>query len=99
MELTMEQLENYIFSRIDKNNLIQVEKANRYIGFVKRINDLSEDVEKDGATVATNNGPQVFLKSHPALGEISKLSKALLDIERSFDFKDESIPKVGISLI
>lgn len=66
---------------------------------VKRIDELNKDIDKVGATVAVKNGSQEYIKRHPGLSEINKLSKSLLDIERSYGLEEENSPRSVAGLI
>ncbi|MEK5390202.1 P27 family phage terminase small subunit [Margalitia sp. FSL K6-0131] len=76
-------------SRIDTDDLVEVEKVERYISLVKLNKQLDKDIKKEGATVVTENGSQRFVKSHPAVNDKMKVNAQLLAIEKSFNFISE----------
>jgi len=98
MEKKVRALERQLMSRIDSDDLLQVEKVDRYINLVRVLNQLDADIEQHGTTVVTKNGPQTFTKVNPAVGEKVKISTALLNIEKSFGFspKGEDEPGAGL---
>ncbi len=76
-------------SRIDTDDLVEVEKVERYISLVKLNKQLDKDIKREGATVVTENGSQRFVKSHPAVTDKMKVNAQLLAIEKSFNFISE----------
>lgn len=76
-------------SRIDTNDLVQVEKVERYIDLVKSFRKINRIIAKEGETVVTKNGSQEFTKAHPLIGERTKINTSLLSIEKSFGFEPE----------
>lgn len=94
MQVNIKDLEKQLLSRIDTNDLVQVEKVERYIRFVESSRRMSTIVEEEGESVTTENGSQRFIKPHPLLGEINKANASLLNIEKSFPEKPkEEEPK------
>jgi len=71
------------------DDLVEVEKVERYISLVKLNKQLDKDIKKEGATVVTENGSQKFVKSHPAVNDKMKVNAQLLAIEKSFNFISE----------
>lgn len=86
MDKSIDDLKYQLLARIDRNDLMQVEKVERYINLVKVFLQLDQDIEDFGTTVVTKNGSQTFTKVNPAVGEKVKISAALLNIEKSFGF-------------
>jgi Phage terminase, small subunit len=76
-------------SRIATEDLIEVEKVERYISLVKLNKQLDKEIEKEGATVVIENGSQRFVKSHPAVNDKMKANAQLLAIEKTFNFISE----------
>lgn len=76
-------------SRIDTDDLVEVEKVERYVSLVKLNKQLDRKIKKEGATVITENGSQRFVKSHPAVNDKMKVNQQLLAIEKSFNFISE----------
>ena len=86
MTKKVKALEKQLLSRIDTDDLMQVEKVERYINLVRVFNQLDDDIKEHGTTVVTQNGSQTFTKINPAVGEKVKISGALLNIEKTFGF-------------
>lgn len=86
MPVNINKLQKQLMSRIDTDDLVEVEKVERYISLVKLNKQLDKDIKRDGATVTTENGAQKFVKSHPAVNDKMKVNAQLLSIEKSFNF-------------
>lgn len=81
------ELKEYLLKKInDKDNLIENEKVNRYISFVKIIANLEAAVKEHGYVVKVENFNQTFYKANPALAEITKINAAMLAIEKTWNF-------------
>lgn len=89
MAVNISELQKQLMSRIDKDDLVEVEKVERYISLVKLNKQLDREIKKEGATVVTENGAQKFVKSHPAVNDKMKVNQQLLAIEKSFNFISE----------
>jgi Phage terminase, small subunit len=101
-------LEKQLLSRIDQEDLIEVDKVKRYIAIVKQIRKLQTAINKDGVMTTTVNASQEFIKTNPAINELNKLTKTLISLENSIKFsmpfekvetkdaeKDNDEPKVS----
>ena len=84
--------------RIDKNDLVQVEKVERYIDLVKSYRRVSEIINEEGESVTTVNGSQKFIKAHPLMNERNKINTSLLNIEKSFGFTPEDEEEIKRSI-
>ncbi|WP_072520355.1 P27 family phage terminase small subunit [Gemella massiliensis] len=81
-------LKKYLLDKINQpDNILEIEKVNRYIQFVDLIAKLKKDIKKQGETIVVENGSQRYIKTHPAIAEISKLNTSMLAIERTWNFK------------
>lgn len=89
MPVNISKLQKQLMSRIDMDDLVEVEKVERYISLVKLNKQLDKEIKKEGATVITENGSQRFVKSHPAVNDKMKVNAQLLAIEKSFNFISE----------
>lgn len=96
MAVTLTALKKYLLSRVDANDIAQIEKVERYIALKKMMTRLIKKVEEDGDTVVTENGSQSFTKAHPLINDINKINTQLLNIEKSFVFKSEEVEKVKL---
>ena len=99
MTKKVKALEKQLLSRIDTDDLMQVEKVERYINLVRVFNQLDEDIKEHGTTVVTQNGSQTFTKINPAVGEKVKISGALLNIEKTFGFSPKEDSDEGDGLL
>ena len=101
-------LEIQLLSRIDEDDLIEVDKVKRYIAIVKQIRKLQTAINKEGVLSTTVNANQEFVKTNPAINELNKLTKTLISLEKSIKFsmsyekavtkdeqKDNDQPKVS----
>lgn len=87
-QVNMTKLQKQLMDRIDQNDLVQVEKAERYIHLVKSFRKINRTINKEGESVTTENGSQKFTKAHPLVGERNKINASLLSIEKSFGFSE-----------
>lgn len=74
-------------NRIDTNDLVEVEKVERYIELVKAFRKVNRQIAKEGETVVTKNGSQEFTKAHPLISERSKINTQIIALEKSIEFK------------
>nr|WP_276116545.1 P27 family phage terminase small subunit [Gracilibacillus halophilus] len=72
--------------RIDIEDLVQLEKVERYINLVKSFRRVDKMIRKEGESITVENGSQRFVKAHPLVGERNKINASLLNIEKSFGF-------------
>ncbi|MFI8493308.1 P27 family phage terminase small subunit [Peribacillus butanolivorans] len=79
-------LENQLMNRIDRDDLIEVDKVMRYIAIVKQIRKLQSAINKGGVMATTINANQEFTKANPAINELNKLTKTLIALEKSIKF-------------
>ncbi|SNT42457.1 hypothetical protein SAMN05444672_12246 [Bacillus sp. OK838] len=79
-------LENQLMNRIDRDDLIEVDKVMRYIAIVKQIRKLQIAINKGGVMATTINANQEFTKANPAINELNKLTKTLIALEKSNKF-------------
>jgi len=86
MGVSLEELKAQLMAKIDTQDLVQVEKVERYIALVESFKRMSEIIEKEGEIIITENGSQRFTKAHPLINERNKINTALLSIERAFEF-------------
>ena len=83
MAVQLAALKKQLMSRIDQDDLVQVDKVERYIDLTKSFRKINKLISKQGETVTTQNGSQIFTKAHPLIGERNKINAALLSIEKS----------------
>jgi len=84
-----DKIREYLMSRIDTSNPVEVEKVGRYIKHVEMFRQMEKKIKEEGVSVTTENGSQKFIKSHPLLNEMNRINSSLLSIEKSFNFIDD----------
>jgi len=75
--------------RIDTTDLVEVEKVNRYLEHIESYRRIEAIIKEEGESVTTINASQEFIKAHPLLNEKNKVNTSIMNIERSFNFKEE----------
>lgn len=88
IDVGIDKIKEYLMSRIDTTNPVEVEKVGRYLKHIEMYRRMERTVKKEGVSVTTKNGSQRFVKSHPLLSEMNKVNSAIINIERSFNFID-----------
>jgi phage terminase small subunit len=78
MAVSITKLKEQLMERIDTNDLVQVEKVERYIDLVKSFRKISKMISKEGESVTTVNGSQKFTKAHPLIGERNKINAQII---------------------
>src|SRR5699024_9211735 len=89
-DVGIDKIKDYLMSRIDTENPVEVEKVGRYLKHIQMYRRMARTVEKEGVSVTTENGSQTFVKSHPLLNEMNKVNSSIMNIERTFNFIDEN---------
>ena len=97
MAVKINDLREQLMNRIDTDDLIQVEKVERYIHLVESFRKVNQIIKKEGESVTVENGSQRFVKAHPLIGERNKINASLLNIEKSFGFEPEEKQKHNAS--
>lgn len=92
-DVGIDKIKDYLMSRIDITNPVEVEKVGRYLKNIEIYRRMERTVKKEGVSVTINNGSQSFLKSHPLLNEMSKANSSIMNIERTFNFIDDDDKK------
>jgi Phage terminase, small subunit len=85
-DVGIDKIRDYLMSRIDTSNPVEVEKVGRYLKHIEMYRRMEKTVKKEGVSVRTENGSQTFVKSHPLLGEMNKVNASIINIERSIEF-------------
>lgn len=95
------KLKEQLMNRIDVEDLVKVEKVERYIDLVKSFRKITKTINKEGESVTTDNGPQKFTKAHPLIGERNKINAQLIalgkDLELSSKIKNTTDDQGGYS--
>ena len=87
-------MEQQLLMRINRDDLVEVDKVNRYISLVKQIRKVQTAINKEGVMLTTINASQEFVKTNPALNELNKLTKTLIALEKSIKFEMMETPSL-----
>lgn len=87
MAVSITKLKEQLMDRIDTDDLVQVEKVERYIDLVKSFRRVNRIINKEGETVVTENGSQRFTKAHPLISERNKINSQLIALGKDIEFK------------
>ena len=80
--------------KIDTNDLMQVEKVERYIEHIESYRRIDKIIKDEGESVTTVNASQTFVKAHPLLNERNRVNTSILSIEKSFGFEPEVVEEI-----
>lgn len=99
MEEDLKQLELYMMNKVNRYDLVEVNKVKRYIKIVSVMRELEKCLEEQGVTTEVKNGSQEFVKSNPALKEWNNLNKTLMTLEKTLalgsgDFETEKATSI-----
>jgi hypothetical protein len=97
MAVKITELKKRLMSMIDTDDLVQVDKVERYIDLVKSFRRINRIITKEGESITTKNGSQTFTKAHPLISERNKINASLLSIEKSFGPGDKKKVKHNAS--
>ncbi|MCM3527856.1 terminase [Cytobacillus oceanisediminis] len=86
MSVMLNQLKQQLLARIDTDDLLEVDKVDRYIKLRELDLACNAAIERDGATIVIENASQRFIKAHPAMNEKSKLNSQMIALEKSINF-------------
>jgi phage terminase small subunit len=78
LAMSIAKLKKQLMERIDTDDMVQVEKVERYIDLVKSFRKISKTISKEGESVTTVNGSQRFTKAHPLIGERNKINAQII---------------------
>lgn len=88
-QVKITDLQKLLLDRIDNNDLVEMEKVERYIDLVKEVRKITTILNKEGSRIVTKNGAQEFTKAHPLIKERNTINTTLLNIEKTFKWNDE----------
>lgn len=88
MVVSLKNLREMLMDRIDTNDMVQVDKVDRYIELTKSFRKMNTIIRKEGESLTTVNAAQEFTKAHPLIAERNRVNSSLLSIEKSFPDKD-----------
>ncbi len=87
MAVSIAKLKKYMLSRIDTEDLIEVEKVERYCGLVKLSRELEREIKKADLMSETINGSQKFEKASPLLAEFKSINTQINATGRTINYK------------
>lgn len=95
IDVGVDKIKEYLMSRIDTTNPVEVEKVGRYLKNIEMYRRMERTVKKEGVSVTVVNASQTFVKAHPLLNEMNKINSSIMNIEKTFNFidKDDGKPK------
>ncbi|GKU81210.1 terminase [Niallia sp. NCCP-28] len=91
MDEMLERLKEQLMMRIDTDDLLEVDKVNRYVKLRELDLAFDADIEREGKTIVTENGSQRFIKSHPGINEKIKLNSQMIALEKSINFTNGNL--------
>lgn len=100
IDVGIDKIRDYLMSRIDTTNPVEVEKVGRYLKHIEMYRRMERTVKKDGVSTVVENGSQSFVKSHPLLNEMNRVNSSIMNIEKTFNFitdNDGEKPKYSAS--
>jgi hypothetical protein len=68
---------------IDPKDAFEREKRDRYIDLANTYHELSKVIADKGLTVIVKNGNQEFVKVNPAIQEKTRISAAMISLEKN----------------
>lgn len=89
IDVGIDHIRDYLMSRIDTTNPVEVEKVGRYLKHIEMYRRMERTVKKEGVSVTTENGSQSFVKSHPLLRDMNQVNNAIMSIEKTFNFTND----------
>lgn len=87
--MDLAKMKEQLLSRIDQDDLLEINKVERMIGFMKDLQKCDEKIEAEGISQITENGSQRFNKSHPLLNEKIKINGQIIALEKTINFINE----------
>ncbi|MFS0822164.1 P27 family phage terminase small subunit [Bacillus sp. 1P02SD] len=98
MAVAINNLKKQLMAWIDTDDLLEVEKVERYIDLVKSFRKISKIINKEGESVTTINGSQEFTKAHPLISERNKINAQLIALGKDLDLVNKSKYVIGNSV-
>lgn len=89
IDVGLNNIKDYLMSRIDTKNPVEVEKVGRYLKHIEIYRRMERTVKKEGVSTIVENGSQTFVKSHPLLNEMNRVNSSIMNIEKTFNFIDD----------
>lgn len=83
------QLKKQLLSRIDTEDLLEVNKVERMIKLLDDMQKCDAEIKKEGISIIVENGSQRYIKSHPSLNDKVKINAQLISLEKTINFINE----------
>lgn len=99
IDVGINNIKDYLMSKIDTANPVEVEKVGRYLKHIEIYRRMERTVKKEGVSVVVENGSQSFVKSHPLLNEMNRVNSSIMNIEKTFNFIENKEDSKTKSLI
>lgn len=96
MAVGIGRLKEYMMSRIDKEDLVEVEKVERYCSLVKLARELDKEIKKTDFLSTTINGSQEFEKASPLLSEFKSINSQINATGKTINFKKKPPQKPAL---
>lgn len=93
-DISLERIRKYMLENIEENDLIEVDKVNRYIDLTSQFRKLRIEANKHGPIVETVNATQSFLKANPALEKMATINAQLTSLYKSIKWKMPEVEEV-----
>src|SRR5699024_7605251 len=90
----IEKLRGQLMEKIDQDNLLEVEKVNRYIEHIESDRRMEKIIKEEGESVTTINATQEFVKADPLLKVKNKVNASIMNIEKSFNFTNAEVEEI-----
>ena len=100
IDVGIDNIKDYLLSKIDTDNPVEVEKVGRYLKHIEMYRRMERTVRIEGVSTIVENGSQSFVKSHPLLNEMNRVNSSIMNIEKTFNFigdGDDGKPKYSSS--
>lgn len=90
-KVNLEELRKQLLEKIDTTDLLQVKKVNNLIRLYELDAECDEAIDRDGVSIVIENGSQRFIKSHPSMNEKMKINSQIIALEKTIEFKPETL--------
>ena len=99
METTIRSLRLFLMKKIDKKDISQVEKVERYLELKRMMTRLIKIVDEEGDTIVVETKNGIQTKAHPLISQIAAINKQMLDTEKTFVWDTSETSKNRVKLL
>ena len=89
LAISITKLKKDLMERIDTDNLMEVEKVERYCDLVRLHRRIERDIRQEELIIETVNASQKFEKSNPLLNDLKTLNSQINTTGNTIKFKRE----------